>query len=179
MRLTVILRQVLVSIDHLFFTKASPGGQLCYRQRRGADSVCWDGVLKLINDPHLNISLLHPDITKFISSIRDSGSTTSGCIEDSCGSNFAEFLILSWVPGCNEGPLVASLMAFDKRILTSDRANIADSISSVFASGALAGFFSSLAASRSSIGDNELASKSLLYRYLRDRHACGSDYYQL
>lgn len=182
LRLTVTLRQVLVIIDQLFFVKELSGGQCCYRRRLGAGDVCWDGVLRFINDPCLCIddSLFHPDITKFVSSIRNSGSTSSGSIEESCGSNFAEFLILTWVPGCDERPIVSSLMALDKRNIASDRANLVDMASSDSPmTGNLADFFSSLAASRMSIGVNELAPKSLLYRFLRDRFVRGPDYYQL
>lgn len=181
LRLTVTLRQFLVNIDQLFFVKESFGGQRCYRRRLGAGDIFWDGALQLINDPCPGIddSLFHPDITKFISSIRNTGSTTSGSIEESCGSNLAEFLILSWVPGCDERPIVSSLMALDQRNIASHRANISDMASSDGATGKLADFFSSLAASRMSIGVNELAPKSLLYRFLRDRFAHGPEYYQL
>lgn len=174
LRLTAVIRQLLVNIDCLFFLKTE---QHSHRQRLGADAVDWAGVRSMFDDPLLIAdALVHPDTTRFIASIRDSGDESSGTVGDNCGESLAEFILLCWVPRCDERPMVSSLMALDRRIIagTGSPVTVFDRSSPDSASGHLAAFFSSVVASRLCfIGNDELASRSLLYRFLRDRHRLG------
>lgn len=179
LRLTAVFRQLLVNIDRLFFRKEWSNDHHCYRRRLGADSVDWAGVRSMMEDPSIVDALVHPDATRFISSIRNSGNIPSGMIGDICGDNFAEFILLTWVPTCDERPIVSSLIAFDQHVITSTGppSTVFDRASSDSADGHLAAFFSSVVAARLSINTNEVAARSLLYRFLRDRYRFGSEYH--
>jgi hypothetical protein len=179
LRLTVVFRQLLVNIDRLFFMKEWSTDHHCYRRRLGADSVDWAGVRSMMDDPSIVDALVHPDVTRFISSIRNSGNIPSGMIGDICGDNFAEFILLTWVPTCDERPIVTTLIAFDRHTITSKGfpSTVFDRASSDSADGHLAVFFSSVVAARLSIDTHEVAARSILYRFLRDRHRLGTEYH--